>query len=186
MFKVGERVVGVSWASIIANQVGTVVLVEEDGETVLVAFDKPVTIEGVIVGHTGNGSIPDGYGWYVYNEGLRLYDGDDGDYDCDDFDPVNKFEKHENICKQLNKIYREKNADYGDSFGETYKKLGIISAITRITDKVNRLQNLCINENQVNESMEDTLTDLANYAIMTLIELENMKVEWGEINETKI
>ena len=84
-----------------------------------------------------------------------------------------KAETFENIAKELLDIYIKKNADYGDSFGETYKKLGIISAITRIADKTNRLQNLCVNERQVNdESIEDTLMDLANYAIMTLIELK--------------
>ena len=87
---------------------------------------------------------------------------------------MSKFERHEEICKELNQIYRAKNHDYGDSFGETFKKLGIISAVTRITDKVNRLQSLCTNENKVkDESINDTLRDLANYAIMTLIELDN-------------
>lgn len=85
-----------------------------------------------------------------------------------------KYEKHNEICKELNKIYKNKNHDYGDSFGETYKKLGIISAITRITDKVNRLQSLAIKEQKVkDESINDTLKDLANYAIMTLIEMED-------------
>ncbi|EKN42768.1 hypothetical protein CFSAN001627_04702, partial [Clostridium botulinum CFSAN001627] len=49
---------------------------------------------------------------------------------------------------------------------------GIISAVTRITDKVNRLQSLCIKDALVDESIQDTLIDLANYSIMTLIELE--------------
>ena len=86
---------------------------------------------------------------------------------------MSKFERHEEICKELNQIYRAKNHDYGDSFGETYKKLGIISAVTRITDKVNRLQSLCTKEQKVeDESIRDTLMDLANYAIMTIIEME--------------
>lgn len=84
--------------------------------------------------------------------------------------------KHKELCEKLNEIYTIKNHDYGDSFAETYKKLGIISAITRITDKVNRLQSLCTKEQKVkDESIEDTLRDLANYALMTLIELEEEK-----------
>ncbi|KEI81167.1 DUF1599 domain-containing protein [Clostridium botulinum] len=82
-----------------------------------------------------------------------------------------KFKKHEEIYKKLNEIYKSKNHDYGDSFGETYKKLGVISAVTRITDKVNRLQSLCTKDALVDESIKDTLMDLANYSIMTLIEL---------------
>lgn len=87
--------------------------------------------------------------------------------------PITKIDLHKNICNGLNNIYISKNSDYGDSFGETYKNLGIISAVTRITDKVNRLQSLCVQEQKVSdESMMDTLRDLANYAIMTIIELE--------------
>lgn len=86
---------------------------------------------------------------------------------------MNKLEKHKSICRLLNKTYQEKNADYGDSFGETFESLGIISAVTRIVDKTNRLQNLATNERKVeDETIEDTLLDLANYAIMTIIELD--------------
>lgn len=86
---------------------------------------------------------------------------------------MDKFEKHLNICRELNNIYKRKNHDYGDSFGETFKKLGPISAVTRITDKVNRLQTLVMSERKVNdETVIDTLKDLANYAIMTIIELD--------------
>lgn len=86
---------------------------------------------------------------------------------------VNKIQRHNDISKQLNDIYKAKNHDYGDSFGETYKKLGIVSAVTRITDKVNRLQSLCTKEQLVNdESIKDTLMDLSNYSIMTIIEME--------------
>ena len=45
----------------------------------------------------------------------------------------------------------------------------------RLGDKLNRLESLTINKNsqQVSdESIRDTLMDLANYAIMTIIELE--------------
>lgn len=80
---------------------------------------------------------------------------------------------HERICKELNDLYARKNHDYGDSFGETYKKLGIISAVTRITDKINRLQSLCTKEQMIkDESFRDTLRDAANYCIMTIIEME--------------
>ena len=90
---------------------------------------------------------------------------------------MTKVEQHAEICKKLNDIYRCKNSDYGDSFGETYRKLGIISAVTRLTDKYNRLVSLTTknkSEQLVNdESIEDTLLDMANYAIMTVMELNN-------------
>ncbi len=86
---------------------------------------------------------------------------------------MTKIQKHLDICEQLTLMYVNKNADYGDSFGDTFNKLGMVSAVTRITDKTNRLQSLCVNQQKVkSESVKDTLMDLANYSIMTLIELE--------------
>lgn len=84
-----------------------------------------------------------------------------------------KVARHYVICQKLNQVYKAKNHDYGDSFGDTYKKLGIISAVTRLSDKMNRLMSLAVSHDaQIkDEKIEDTLLDMANYAIMTLIEL---------------
>ncbi|RFA36300.1 hypothetical protein CAI16_05340 [Virgibacillus dokdonensis] len=80
---------------------------------------------------------------------------------------------HESICKELNNIYKAKNADYGDSFAESYQEWGIISAVVRMDDKMRRLKELAKHDAQVkNESIEDTLLDLANYSIMLLMELQ--------------
>ena len=88
---------------------------------------------------------------------------------------MDRVQKHKEICEELNKIYAQKNHDYGNSFGETFDKLGIISAVTRISDKYNRLVSLCTKseeERQVkDESITDTLLDMANYCMMTVIEM---------------
>lgn len=88
---------------------------------------------------------------------------------------MNQIQKHQKTCQKLTAIYQQKNNAYGDSFRETYKKLGVISAVTRITDKVNRLQALATNPDidKGDESLLDTCLDLANYAIMTAMELED-------------
>ena len=77
----------------------------------------------------------------------------------------------------MNALYERKNHDYGNSFSETYRKLGVISATTRMLDKMNRVVSLVTKEQQkVNdESLRDTLIDLANYAVMTIIELDGEK-----------
>lgn len=82
--------------------------------------------------------------------------------------------KHNDICKELNTLYENKNSDYGDSFGKSYKEYGLTMSCIRLEDKLNRLKSLSKSKDQkVNdESIEDTLMDLANYAIMTLIELK--------------
>lgn len=89
---------------------------------------------------------------------------------------MDKILEHEKICKELNEIYAKKNADYGNSFGDTFQKLGLISAVTRISDKYNRICNLATKKSDEakvkDETIEDTLKDLANYCIMTLIEMQ--------------
>lgn len=86
---------------------------------------------------------------------------------------MDKAERHLELCDQLNDIYIAKNKDYGDSFGKSYQEYGLTMACIRLEDKLNRLKALSKNKEQQvkDESIEDTLLDLANYAIMTVIEM---------------
>ena len=86
-----------------------------------------------------------------------------------------KIEKHQKICSELNALYAKKNHDYGDSFHLSFKEEGMAMARIRLGDKLNRFKTLSRNGKQeVNdESIRDTLIDLANYAIMTILEMEN-------------
>lgn len=75
----------------------------------------------------------------------------------------------EEFASQMTNTYRRKNADYGDSFARSLDKYGIVAAFVRISDKVNRLESLMApgRKAQVkDESVQDTLLDLASYAIM--------------------
>lgn len=87
---------------------------------------------------------------------------------------MNKPLYHETICQQLNDLYRRKNADYGDSFGKSFAEYGMAMPCIRLEDKLNRLKALTRKgDAQVqDESVTDTLLDLANYAIMTVIEMQ--------------
>lgn len=88
---------------------------------------------------------------------------------------MDKIQLHKDICLELNEMYRKKNADYGDSVGELFGKLGDISLLTRISDKYNRLMTLLDqnNNNEPNfESITDTISDMANYCIIWLLERE--------------
>lgn len=85
---------------------------------------------------------------------------------------IDKSNLHEQICKELTDIYRRKNHDYGDSFHLTFEKWGLPMAAIRLSDKLQRFETLIRSESQVDESIRDTLIDLANYAIMTVIELD--------------
>ena len=84
-------------------------------------------------------------------------------------DNIHLFRK---LAAALASQYQRKNEAYGDSFGKSVNKYGVISALTRMSDKWNRLESLLIdgNKNGVkDESVDDTLLDLATYCIMTVL-----------------
>ncbi len=79
------------------------------------------------------------------------------------------------IAEMLN-TYKKKNADYGNSFAETIQEFGYIPAVARINDKLKRVKNMVKgNKMNVNESLRDNLIDIANYCILTVMELDNQK-----------
>lgn len=49
---------------------------------------------------------------------------------------MDKQQEFNNITTEMAELYKAKNHDYGDAFGQTFAELGIISAITRISDKI--------------------------------------------------
>ncbi|WP_407453524.1 hypothetical protein [Methanobrevibacter sp.] len=81
---------------------------------------------------------------------------------------------HRSVCNKLNDIYEQKNEKYGDSFGISVKKYGLISALTRISDKFNRFEQLVLegSNGTDDETLLDTCLDTANYFIMTAMELQ--------------
>ena len=81
---------------------------------------------------------------------------------------------HREICEEINDLYARKNHDYGDSFHQTFVEEGMAMARIRLGDKFNRFKTLSRRGEQKvsDESIRDTLIDLANYAIMTVLEME--------------
>lgn len=88
---------------------------------------------------------------------------------------MNKANKLEELMDELLETFVAKNSDYGDSFADSFKEFGITSAVVRMNDKMNRIKSLSKKgDRQVkDESLRDSLMDLANYALMTVVELEN-------------
>jgi hypothetical protein len=82
----------------------------------------------------------------------------------------------EMVIAEMLDTYKKKNADYGNSFAETIQEFGYIPAVARINDKLKRVKNMVKgNEMNVNESMRDNLVDIANYCVLTIIELDNQE-----------
>ena len=98
--------------------------------------------------------------------------------DTDETDPIPLNVKHHKaIVLGLNNLYRRKNKDYGDSFHLSYLEEGMAMPRIRLSDKLNRFKSLTKNGKQEikDESIRDTLLDLANYAIMTVMEIDREK-----------
>ena len=80
------------------------------------------------------------------------------------------------ILCEMRETYEKKNADYGNSFSETIDEFGFIPAVARINDKVKRVKNIVKGQKMnVNESFRDNLIDIANYCILTIMELGKRK-----------
>ena len=74
------------------------------------------------------------------------------------------------ITQNMAKTYAAKNHDYGNSFEQSLNKFGLVASVVRLGDKMNRIESLSKKEAQVkDESIKDTLLDMANYAIMTIM-----------------
>lgn len=87
--------------------------------------------------------------------------------------PKTRTDLHREVIEEIHNTFKIKNADYGNSFGEQYDEYGLLSAVIRLDDKMRRLKQLMKQEAQVkDESIRDTILDLANYAIMTVMELD--------------
>lgn len=78
------------------------------------------------------------------------------------------------ITNKMYELYTRKNNDYGDSVSKTYEIYGLDAFLVRITDKVGRLNALSKQKKHLvkDEKIEDTLIDLANYAVLALVELK--------------
>jgi hypothetical protein len=99
---------------------------------------------------------------------------------------MGKAEMFDAIVKKMADTYRMKNADYGDSFSKSIDEFGYTAALVPMSDKFNRLKNLLQNDVEAkvkDESVKDTILDLANYSVMLAIEVESRYAKKDEGNE---
>ncbi len=80
------------------------------------------------------------------------------------------------IFDEMFSTYIKKNADYGNSFEKSIEKFGLVASAVRLSDKLERFSNLICKDILVkDESFEDTLLDMANYAAMTVLYLRKTR-----------
>ena len=77
------------------------------------------------------------------------------------------------ITNKMCNTFEVKNHDYGSSFSNLFKECGMTYAYGHMAEKLERVKSLMKDDAKVKgESMKDSLYDLANYAILTIMELE--------------
>lgn len=87
--------------------------------------------------------------------------------------PTGDVETFRAITNKMCNTFEVKNHDYGNSFHKLFEECGMTYAYGHMAEKLERINSLRKNEAKVKgESMKDSLYDLANYAILTIIELE--------------
>ena len=79
------------------------------------------------------------------------------------------------IANEIAELVEKKDKDYNSAFSKTLKEYGNVAYFLRIDDKLNRLKNLMLNNNnaEVNESVEDTLKDIIGYTLLMLKEIKS-------------
>ena len=80
---------------------------------------------------------------------------------------------HSELCDDIHRLYVDKNTDYGDSFQKVRAKIPN-AILVRLNDKLNRLESLMEKDEEErkvkSESIDDTLMDIANYALLEMVE----------------
>lgn len=87
---------------------------------------------------------------------------------------ITDYDRFVNITNEMSDLFKRKNNDYGNSFEQSLDEEGIAVSRIRLGDKWRRFVALSRNKTQLveDESVRDTLIDMANYAIMTIMWLD--------------
>lgn len=90
--------------------------------------------------------------------------------------PTGGADAFRDITNGMYDTFNAKNHDYGNSFSELFKECGMTYAYGHMAEKLKRVKSLMSDEAKVKgESMRDSLLDLANYAILTIMELDKTR-----------
>lgn len=103
--------------------------------------------------------------------------GDTGQAECEQCwnrevpEPPSQEDYFREITARMTEVYIAKNHDYGNSFAKLRERYPT-SILVRLADKLNRLETLMLGADAKvkEESIDDTLLDMANYAVMELVE----------------
>lgn len=99
-------------------------------------------------------------------------------YNMGKFEAIDVFKS---ITDEMTRLFEIKNKNYGNSFSKQFQEYGLTSVCIRLEDKLNRLKSLnkqiseakngIVDINVDDESIKDTLIDLANYSVLAIMEI---------------
>lgn len=85
------------------------------------------------------------------------------------------------IAESQIRLYESKNADYGNAADKLYESYGLTYYLIMLEQKLLRLKNLNNKTDEANnESIEDSLLDMSNYAILAV---ESIRKNAKQISE---
>ena len=85
-------------------------------------------------------------------------------------------DRFKEITDKMFETFKAKKHDYGSSFSNLFKECGMTYAYGHMAEKLERVKSLMKDEAKVKgEGMKDSLLDLANYAILTVMEIDKQK-----------
>jgi len=81
----------------------------------------------------------------------------------------------ESVLDEMKELHAKKDKDYGSAFHKSFEEFGATAGVVRLNDKMERVKSLVKNGKAEvkDESLLDSLEDLACYAVMLYVELKN-------------
>ena len=81
----------------------------------------------------------------------------------------------ESVLDEMKELHAKKDKDYGSAFHKSFEEFGVTAGVVRLNDKMERVKSLVKNGKAEvkDESLLDSLKDMASYAVMLYVELKN-------------
>ena len=85
------------------------------------------------------------------------------------------FDTFESVLDEMKELHAKKDKDYGSAFHKSFEEFGVTSGVVRLNDKMERVKSLVKNGKAEvkDDSLLDSLKDMACYAVMLYVELKN-------------
>jgi hypothetical protein len=131
-------------------------------------------LKGILINNQGNLWKPEGsfdsYKDYFQPASRGVVSNESNSKELDEFQV---------LVGKMHDTYVRKNHDYGNSFDVSMDEEGLTAARIRLNDKWLRFKQLSKGEEALvkDESIRDTLLDMANYCIMTVMWMDRNKKE---------